>query len=369
MIRVAANLTFVRPGVVGGSEEYSVRLLRAVLDHHADAVDLQVIAHDELFRAHPALEEHAVRVPGPVRFRPFRVASESLAVPRHTASADVTHHFGGRLPSRSTSPAVVTIHDIQPLDVPENFSTVKGAFLKRALPDTARRADLICTPTQWVADRITERLGVAPDRLRVIGPALGRRPVASQRDTLASVVGDRPVVLFPSVTHPHKNHGLLIDAMALVHQEHPDALLVFTGGAGAAADNVAAHIAEVDPGGRFVRHLGRVDEQLLMGLQADADLVAFPSRYEGFGLPVLEAMQAGTPVLAADAACLPEVVGDAGRLLPVDDTERWAHEILGLLVDDDRRAELAAAGSVQAEAWPAPEASARLVDAWRDVAS
>ena len=365
-MRVAVNLSFLLPGVVGGSEEYSVRLLRAVLDHHPD-VELEVVAHDALFASHPNLEPNGSRIAGPVGFRPYRVLAESLLVPRLTRRADLTHHFGGRLPARATAPSVVTIHDIQPLDLPENFSNTKAAFLRRALPKTARRADLICTPTQWVADRVIERLGVPEERVRVIGPAVGRRPVPSERDAIASIVGDRPVVLFPAITHPHKNHRLLIDAMARVHRDRPDALLVLTGGAGIAADEVAADIARVDPEAAFIRHLGRIEEALLMGLLADADVVAYPSTYEGFGLPVLEAMHAGTPVLAADAACLPEVVGDAGRLLPADDAERWAIEIINLLDDADQRARLAAAGSVRATEWAGPDASSRLVDAWRDV--
>jgi alpha-1,3-rhamnosyl/mannosyltransferase len=365
-MRVAVNLSFLLPGVVGGSEEYSVRLLRAVLDHH-DEIELDVVAHDALFTSHPALAERGARIGGPVTVRPYRVLAESVMVPRLTRSADLTHHFGGRLPARATSPAVVTIHDIQPLDLPHHFSSTKAAFLRRALPRTARRADLICTPTRWVADRVIDRLGVAEDRVRVIGPAVGRRPIASERDTIASLVGDRPVILFPAITHPHKNHRLLIEAMARVHRDRPDALLVLTGGAGLAAEAVAADIARVDPHGAFIRHLGRIPETLLMGLLADADLVAYPSTYEGFGLPVLEAMQAGTPVLAADAACLPEVVGDAGILLPTGDTERWAVEIITLLDDADHRARLAAAGAVRATEWAGPDASGRLVDAWRDV--
>lgn len=366
-MRVLANLSFVLPGEVGGSEEFSVRLLRAARDHLADEVELGIVAHDRLFDAHPNLRpQAAARIPGPVHRRAYRVAAESVLLPRHTTGADVTHHFGGRLPSRHTRPAVVTIHDIQPLDLTENFSAVKSAFLARSLPRTAERADLILTPTQWVADRIAERLDVHPERLRVVGPALGRRPVPSERDTLAA--GDRPVVLFPSVTHPHKNHATLIDAMARVHRVVPEALLVLTGGVGSAADDVAAHIARVDPEGSFIRHLGRIEERELMALLADADLVAFPSRYEGFGLPVLEAMHGGTPVVAADSTCLPEVLGDAGALVPVDDVEAWSHTIIDLLGRPERRAEMAAAGAVRAEAWAPRRAAATLLDAWRDAA-
>jgi len=105
-----------------------------------------------------------------------------------------------------------------------------------------------------------------------------------------------------------------------------------------------------------------------MGLLADADLVAFPSRYEGFGLPVLEAMHGGTPVVAADSTCLPEVVGDAGLLVDVDDVEAWASTIVDLLGRPEQRAEMAAAGAVRAERWAAPIAAATLVEAWRDAA-
>ena len=201
MMRVLANLSFVLPGEVGGSEEHSVRLLRSVIEHAADEIDLGIVAHDRLFDAHPALVPcSAARIPGPVHRRAYRVAAESVLLPRHTSAAALTHHFGGRLPARHTRPAVVTVHDIQPLDLAQNFSAAKRAFLARSLPRTTEKCDLILTPTQWVADRISERLGVHPERLRVVGPALGRRPVPSERD--AYDFGDRPVVLFPSVTHP-----------------------------------------------------------------------------------------------------------------------------------------------------------------------
>jgi glycosyltransferase involved in cell wall biosynthesis len=367
MMRVLANLSFVLPGEVGGSEEHSVRLLRSVIEHAADEIDLGIVAHDRLFDAHPALVPcSAARIPGPVHRRAYRVAAESVLLPRQTSAAALTHHFGGRLPARHTRPAVVTVHDIQPLDLAQNFSAAKRAFLARSLPRTTEKCDLILTPTQWVADRISERLGVHPERLRVVGPALGRRPVPSERD--AYDFGDRPVVLFPSVTHPHKNHATLIDAMVQVRRAVPDVVLVLTGGAGLAADDVAARIAEADPDGSFIRHLGRIEERELMGLLADADLVAFPSRYEGFGLPVLEAMHGGTPVVAADSTCLPEVVGEAGVLVDVDDVEAWASTIVDLLGRPERRAEMAAAGAVRAERWAPPVAAATLVEAWRDAA-
>ena len=258
-------------------------------------------------------------------------------------------HFGGRLPARHTRPAVVTVHDIQPLDLAQNFSAAKRAFLARSLPRTTEKCDLILTPTQWVADRISERLGVHPERLRVVGPALGRRPVPSERD--AYDFGDRPVVLFPSVTHPHKNHATLIDAMVQVRRAISDVVLVLTGGAGLATDDVAARIAEADPDGSFIRHLGRIEERELMGLLADADLVAFPSRYEGFGLPVAEAMALGTPVLTANRGALAETAGGAAVLVDPESVAAIAQAIVRLDREPDLRARLIARGLRRAEAF------------------
>jgi len=365
-MRVAANCSFLVPGVVGGSEEFAVRLLRSVLAHSSDDVELDVIGQRAFFDAYPDIAERAVaRLRGPAFLKPYRVLAESTWLPAKTAGADVTHHFGGRLPSRHSDPAIVSIYDIQPLDMPENFSSVKAGFLARALPVSVQRAELVCTPTRFIADRIVDRLGADPDKVRVVGPALGPRPTVSQRDLVPRELRHRRIVLFPGITHPHKNHVTLVKAMAQVADAVPDAVLVLTGGRGAADETVQETMARVDPKGTLIRHLGRVDEALLRGLLAEAHVLAFPSRYEGFGLPILEAMQAGTAVVAAASTCLPEVVGDAGALVAVDDVEAWAAEIIGVLEDDDRRAGLAMAGSLRAEAF-APEAAAgRLVEAWR----
>ena len=365
-MRVAANCSFIQPGVVGGSEEFVVRLLRSVLAHGGDDVELDVVAPPAFLDAYPDIADRAIaRLRGPTSIKPYRVLAESVWLPGKTADADVTHHFGGRVPSRHSQPAIVTIHDIQPLDLPQNFSSAKSGFLAWALPKSVRAAEVVCTPTRWVADRIIDRLAVDPDKVRVVGPALGPRPTVSQRDLVPRELRHRRIVLFPGITHPHKNHVTLVEAMARVAEVVPDAVLVLTGGRGAADAQVQEVMARVDPHGTLIRHLGRIDEPLLRGLLAEAHVLAFPSRYEGFGLPILEAMQAGTAVVAAAATCQPEVVGDAGLLVATDDVDAWAAEIIGVLEDDERRAGLAMAGSVRAEAFAPDVAAGRLIDAWR----
>ncbi len=177
------------------------------------------------------------------------------------------------------------------------------------------------------------------------------------------------MVLYPALTHPHKNHETLIDAVARLRRSRPDLLLILTGAPGRSAAQVAAQIRAVDPEGRFVRHLGRVPAVLLAELMRRADVLAFPSRYEGFGLPVLEAMQAGTPVLAADATALPEVAGDAAILVDPEDVDAWSAGIESLLGDESRRRELAEAGRARAEAYSPQAAAAALRAVWRDALS
>ncbi len=370
MIRVDINLAFVLPGIVGGSEEMSVRLIRAVLDDPFHDLDLGIIAGRRVFEAHPRLDAaRTTRLCGPVNNRLYRIVAESAWLPHRTAGADLTHHFGGRLPARRSRPAVVFVHDIQPLDLAANFSPAKRTFLSFSLPRTVEQADLICTPTQWVADRLIERLGATPDRIRVVGPPVGRRPLSSERDEVGRRLEGRPVILYPAVTHPHKNHRTLLAAVQMLRRELPDVALVLTGGKGTAHGDVMNALHKLDPTGRTALHLGRVPERELGAWMARADVVAMPSVYEGFGLPVLEAMHAGTPVVAANAACLPEVVAGAGRLVEPRDPDAWAQTLLEVLTSPLLQAELAAAGSARAEQFGATAAAANLVAAWRDVAA
>ncbi len=366
-MRVVANLSFVLPGAVGGSEEYSIRLIDALAASESDDIELSVAGSTSLFAAHPALGAgNRLAFSGPAHNRAYRLAVESSWLPRSTRGAALVHHFGGRVPARRSAPAVVTIHDVQSLDLPENFSPVKRRYLGLALPRTVAAAAMICTPSQWVADRVVERLGADPARVRVVSSTSDPRRVSGPVAPEVAEIGDRPLVLYPAVTHPHKNHVVLLAAMERVIREHPEALLVLTGGPGRIHHEVIAHAHRLDPEGRFIRHFGRVAAPTLAELTARADVMAFPSSYEGFGLPVLEAMHRGTPVVAADITALPEVMGGSGVLVAAHDSEAWADALSALLSDDERRAELAVSGVARAATYSAGAAVEALTAAWRD---
>jgi alpha-1,3-rhamnosyl/mannosyltransferase len=177
-------------------------------------------------------------------------------------------------------------------------------------------------------------------------------------------VGDHPFVLYPAVTYPHKNHAVLLDAFATAAADAPDLRLVLIGGVGSAEVAILERMARPDLAGRVVR-LGRVPEDVRDRLVAAASLVAVPSRYEGFGLPALEAMAAGVPAIVADAGSLPEVVAPGMPVVDPDDVAGWASAIVALAGDHARRAELSTAGRRRAAEFTAARSAAAMLDVWR----
>jgi alpha-1,3-rhamnosyl/mannosyltransferase len=253
------------------------------------------------------------------------------------------HHGGGTIPPVRTVPPMVTIHDVQPLVLPANFSPVKHGYLRWRLPASARRARLVVTLTQHARSTAIDLLGARPERVVVVPPGFTpRQGEEPEGDPAEAFALDRPFFLFPAITYPHKNHLVLLRAFARVAREH-DTLLVLTGGEAQQEELLRAEIAELGIGDR-VRRVGRVPRGDLDWMLRHAVALTFPSRFEGFGLPVLEAMGNGCPVIAAAATALPEVVGPAGILVDPDDVDGWADAMVEMLTDARRREWLVEAG-------------------------
>jgi alpha-1,3-rhamnosyl/mannosyltransferase len=282
------------------------------------------------------------------RSRARRIVAESTWLARRTRGLPLVHHAGGTAPARRSAPFVLTVHDVQPLEQAVSHGSVKRAYLARAVPASVRRAQRTIVPSEFVRRSVVERVGVDPDRVAVVPHGVERHgaptpaPELRRRYDLTD-----PVVLYPAVTYPHKDHATLVAAFAEVVVAQPDATLVLTGSEGACEPALAAQIDRLGLRAR-VRRLGRVPAADLAGLYGLAAVVAVPSTYEGFGLPVVEAMAYGTAVVAADATAIPEVLGEAGVLVEPGQPEAWGAALVELLGDDARRAELAAAGRVRA---------------------
>jgi len=174
------------------------------------------------------------------------------------------------------------------------------------------------------------------------------------------------VVLYPAITHPHKNHEVLLTAIAKLKASNPSLRVVLTGGVGRAQQLVSGCIDRLALSDVVIRP-GRVSESALAALMGRADVLAFPSRYEGFGLPVLEAMRCGTPVVAANATSLPEVLAGSGLLVEPDDADAWAEALEAVLGGGREVDQMVSAGQTRSEYFRPVESARRLTDAWAEV--
>lgn len=370
-IRVAVNLLWLRPGVVGGSEELICGYLAALADRPAPPggpeLEPTLFVTPGFDSAHSELAQRFPTVPAPdvPLGRPGRVGVETVWLPRRIGDFDVVHHAGGTLPGRARPPSLVTVHDLQPLDRPEAFGAVKRRWLQRQLPAAMDGADAIHVTTRFVARGVADRFPDQAAKVTVVPPVVPTvtSDTAGDRDRLSRLGLTGPFVLYPAITYPHKNHGVLIDAVARCRADRPDLQLVLTGAPGPDDVVVRQQLTPAD------RHLGRVARQDLEVLLRQAAVLAFPSRYEGFGLPVIEAMRAGTPVVASDAAALPETVGSGGLVVDPDDLDGWVAAIGRVLQGGDDVDRMVAEGADRARSFDAGPVADQLADLYAGVAA
>jgi alpha-1,3-rhamnosyl/mannosyltransferase len=350
-------------------------MLRALAHDRPDDLEHVLFALAPFVDAHPDLADafETVVLPQSGRVKGLRVAAEQSWLPaqlRRRAVA-VAHHAGGTVPLAVTRrperhrPTVLTLHDLQPLDHPEHFGAVKRRWLAGVVPASLRAADVVVAPSRWVADSAVERVGLDPRRVRVVPHGLPpvARPTPEPELRRRYELPGR-VVLYPAITYPHKDHVTVVRAFGSLAAERPDLTLVLTGRSGRAEPDLRAEIARLGIGHR-VRRTGAVPFADVAGLTDLADAVAFPSRYEGFGLPVLEAMGRGTPVVAADATALPELVGDGGRLVAPGAVDEWAGVLAAVLDDPAEAGRLVAAGRRRAAGFSPAACAAGTVAAHR----
>ncbi len=362
-IDVAVNLLWCVPGQVGGSEQYLVRQLVGLAEQPAHFVPTIfclpafVDAHPELARLYPMV---TAGITG--HHRPRRLVAEHAWLARRTRTADLVHHAGGTTPRVGNRPILLTIHDLQYLTHPEYLTRTKLRYLSAIMPRSVRRAAVIATPTEYVRGSVIDAFDVEPERVVVVPHGLERSVGAGARSEFELRrdygLGAGRVLVYPAITHPHKGHAFLLDVLA-ARWDDPDLRLVLIGGPGAADAEVAARIEALGLDARVVRP-GRVSDADRDGLIALAEALVFPSEYEGFGAPVVEAMALGTPVVCADQPALAEVVGAAGVVLPRD-IDAWADALDRVAAN---RRELVTAGRRRAALFTATRSGAGIAAAY-----
>lgn len=367
MSTIGVNLMWLVPGVVGGSEEYTLRLLRAVDKLRCNDLWLRLYGQQDLFDAHPDLvNRFEVRVGPSIGSKAARVGLEHswlAAVSRHD---DLVHHAGGVVPAMRSCPTVVTIHDLQPLEMPERFSPLKRRWLSVMLPSSVRAARLVLCPSEFTAQSITTRLGAAPSKVEVVRHGHAKVEAGVLDRDADRQLRDRfgRYLLLPGIAYAHKRHRDLIRVLDRLRDRFDDLSVVLTGTPGPESNALAAQAAELGLS-RRVHVLGRVPEQELDNLYRSAAALVFPSEYEGFGNPVVEAMARGCPVITTDATALPEVAGDAGLIVPVGRPEALAAAVARVLEEPDLADNLRVAGVERATQFSWDAAGSRLAECYR----
>jgi glycosyltransferase involved in cell wall biosynthesis len=258
-------------------------------------------------------------------------------------AVDLFHSPLFHVPAACPARAIVTIHDAIPAVHPE-LTSPEFARVFAGAAEAARVADLVLTPSESAKRDLTERVGVPPEKIRVLleAPAACFRVLSEDERRQFAPEIDRPYALIVGSLEQRKNPVVVLDALRLLGREDDDILAVFVG---PEAGFDLAREANVRGVAERVRYLGRVPDEVLVGLYNGARVLLFPSLYEGFGLPLVEAFACGTPVIASKAASIPEVAGDAALLFEPTNASALAESLRRVLHSPDLQAELRQRGT------------------------
>ncbi len=318
---IGLSLLTINVDAAGGTLTYVRELLRSL--ERVGRHEYRVFAPAGAPAVGSSLPTTLVRGVPAGRSRPARIAglsigflasSHLLRTLRSTGPDAIHFPLGVMLPRVEEPPSVTTVHDLQHESLPQFFSRSQRAYRRRVYGQAVRASTIVVAISEFVRTSILERYGLEPERVRVV-----HHGVNPERFAPAAVARE-PFVLYPANRWPHKNHARLLDAFARVRREHPGLRLVLTG---------AGHERSPLPPG--VESRGLVGEDELVELYRTASALVYPTLYEGFGLPPLEAMACGCPVAVSRVASLPEVCGEAAVYfdpMSVEDVARGIADVL-----------------------------------------
>lgn len=297
----------------------------------------------------PEVDHEAAYIPlRPRRPRDFSMPGrwwwDQATIPRlaRRERVDVMLKPGFSCPVRSPVPVVMVLHDLAARLFPEQLHRPSAWFYGRWLPWTLRFAQRVIAVSEYTAAEAIRELKLPADRLRVALQGVERSSAfdqAADAATLERFTLPEKFILHVGTIEPRKNLAFLVRVFAQFRQRFPVYDLVLAGSAGWLAGDI--YRAVVKAGLKeHVHFLGSVNDVELQALYRQARVLAFPSRYEGFGRPPLEAMAVGTPVVAAATSSIPEVVGDAGILVTGYDEVAWVSALTSAAEDEERRRHL-----------------------------
>ncbi len=322
----------------------------------------------------PSFRERAIPIPDRVLTILWYRLGVPLPIDILTGQVDVFHSLDFVLPSVRRGVSVLTVHDLSFLLFPECADDGLRSYLEKAVPRSVARADLITADSINTKNDLVCLLDAPPDSVGVVYGGVDDKFVPLDDDWKALAAArqkygiDFPFILSVGVIEPRKNFSRLISAYALLKERSNFAhKLVIVGRKGWLYHEVFRKVSELGLEGH-VLFLGYVPDIDLPALYNLADVFAFPSLYEGFGFPVLEAMACGTPVVSSDRSSLPEIVGQAGLMVPPDDVEAIAAALEQVLADSQLRDNLVRQGFERASLFTWRKAAERIVETYRKAA-
>jgi glycosyltransferase involved in cell wall biosynthesis len=284
--------------------------------------------------------------------------------------ADVYHGVLNVMPLAGSTPAVVTIHDLSPFLFPQTFRRVNRVYTRWAIKVSCRHARQLIAVSEFTKQEMIRWLQVPADRITVTYNGVDPRfapPDPVVLDAFRRRAGlPEQFILFIGTLEPRKNVPTLLEAYARIASE-TNVPLILGGGKGWLYDEIFAKAEQLNLGDR-IRFAGFIDDADLPLWYAAATVFTLPSLYEGFGIPLIEAMACGTPVVASTSSSLPEIVGDAGLLVAPTDPDALGAAILRVLREPDLRAELRERGFVRARRFSWYETAQRTLDVYRRAA-
>jgi len=310
----------------------------------------------------------------PTGHAPGRILWEQIVAPMVSARAglDVLFCPVNVVPLASPVPSVVTVHDLAFLAYPEAFHAAKRRYLTAMTRLSVRRARHIIAVSAHTRDDLVHHFGVRPERITVIPNAADERyrpadsPEGITRFKAANNLPDR-FVLFVGTLEPRKNLRRLIEAFALLSGDDPDVKLVIVGASGWLTSDLAP-LVQTRGLSNHIIFAGYVPDDDLPRWYQAATVFCYPSLYEGFGLPVLEAMGCGTPVVTSRTSSLPKVAGDAALLVDPPDVRGLANALQSVLADDARRRAMSEAGIARSHAYSWERTATATLNVIRDAA-
>lgn len=355
-----------------GINGYIFELLNRLPDHAPGPPSLEFVAY---------LRETAFRAPAGLRVKrsrwdtsnPWRrIAWEQSVLAAASRKLDLLHGMAFATPLAAACPTVVTVHDLSFLRFPEAFRRANRAYLSAFTKLSVRRAARVIVGAESTRRDVIELAGARPERVVTVpyGVTDAFSPAAAEASADFRRRKGLPdqFILFLGTLEPRKNIGRLIEAYALLRErERPKSVpkLIIAGGKGWFYENLFALVTALGLG-EDVLFTGYVPGDELVWWYRAALMFVFPSRFEGFGLPVLEALACGAPTITSNVSSLPEVAGDAALLVDPEDTEGLVSAMTRLLHEPELRAALSQAGPRQAKQFPWSRTAAETAAVYRD---